>query len=549
MVSPAMDGAPGARRGADRLPDALAPVPAALIAGRDRDLLAPIAFLAPGEPPPLPAPPGRADRRELARALAAANQAYGHPRAEELGRRLADPQTRVVVAGQQPALFGGPLYTLTKLAAAARWAERLAARGEPAVAVFWISTEDHDWAELAQAAFPTPAGARVLDLGPDPAPLQPVGMRTFGPLVQAALEELGRLFPGERYRAWLERLALWYRPDARFGEAFARLAVELLGERCPLLLDAMLPVVKSAEKPILRRLVERRREVEAALAARESGLLERGHALQVRPQPGAGQLFLLHRGARRRVVWEADSRYLLRGAEGSAAPIDRLLETIEENPGVVSPGALSRPAVQDALLGTSLQVMGPGEVAYLTQAAALYPVLEVAAPHLVLRPRVLLLEERERAQLAALDPEARARLLDPGADLDRLVAGNAGEGIVEPARRRVETALAELRAPALELDPNLERPYEKTRETVERALDLFAAKVDAAVARTRAVERQRAERLRDAVLPLGRPQERVVSLAHFRGRHGEDFGARFLAALDLDPRCLQVLVLEEEGAR
>lgn len=65
---------------------------AALLDGRDRDLLAPLGFLGDFAPPALPPP--RVDRAELARGLAAANAAYGHPRAAELAGKLADPADR-----------------------------------------------------------------------------------------------------------------------------------------------------------------------------------------------------------------------------------------------------------------------------------------------------------------------------------------------------------------------------------------------------------------------------------------------------------------------
>src|SRR5512135_2458753 len=156
----------------------VAPLPAAFRAGRDRDLLEPLRFVdGTEESPELPCP--QVDRAALATALADANAAYGHPGAAALARRLADPATRVIVTGQQPGLFGGPLYSLVKAVGAQLWAERLSAAGQPAVAVFWVATEDHDWAEMSRAVFALPDGARAFDLGPDPAPLLPAGMRTF----------------------------------------------------------------------------------------------------------------------------------------------------------------------------------------------------------------------------------------------------------------------------------------------------------------------------------------------------------------------------------
>jgi len=65
--------------------------------------------------------------------------------------RLAQPGTVAVVTGQQVGLFSGPAYTVYKALHAARLAQWLTANGLPAVPVFWLATEDHDFAEVNQA--------------------------------------------------------------------------------------------------------------------------------------------------------------------------------------------------------------------------------------------------------------------------------------------------------------------------------------------------------------------------------------------------------------
>jgi bacillithiol biosynthesis cysteine-adding enzyme BshC len=520
----------------------LPPLAAAFLAGRDRDLLAPLAFLPPGElPEPAEvAPEAAATRRALAEPLAVANRSYGHPRADELARRLADPATAVVVAGQQPGLLGGPLYTFSKLLAAARWAAALEAAGRPAVAVFWVATEDHDWHEVSRATVPARGGTLDLDLGPDPEPLTPVGVRCLGPAVSDLLANLAAAMPGDRYAEWVEVLGRWYRPEARFGEAFCRLMVELAGERCPLLLDSMLPALKVAQRPVLQRLVDRRREVDAALAAADEEIGRRGHPHQVHPQPGVSPLFLFRHGQRRRVAWAGDDAFELRGGEGEPRPLAELLAAIAGNPEVVSPGVLARPAVQDAVLGTALMVMGPGELSYLPQAAPVYRVLEVTPPAVALRPQVLVLESHHLEQLAEAGLSV-AELLAPREELDRLLAERSGDDFTAGPRRRLEELLAELRAPALALDPNLERPWEKTRDHVLGALDTFAGKVRSAAARQDEVRGSRLDRLRETVLPGGRLQERVIASAHYPGKYRGRFAEAYWEQMELDGSSLQVV--------
>ncbi len=54
----------------------------------------------------------------------------------------------MVTTGQQPGLFGGPLYSLYKGLTAIRLAERLEALlKRPVLPIFWVASEDHDWDE------------------------------------------------------------------------------------------------------------------------------------------------------------------------------------------------------------------------------------------------------------------------------------------------------------------------------------------------------------------------------------------------------------------
>lgn len=515
----------------------LPPLPAAFLEGRDLDLLEPLAF-APDALQPLTAP--SIDRTDLAAGLAQANASYGHPDGARAAGLLADPATLIVVTGQQPGLFGGPLYTLSKAVAARLWAETLTAAGRPAVAVFWIATEDHDWRESTRAVFETPAGLLRLDLGEDPSPLAPLGMRTLGPAVEEALARVREALPGELAAAWLDRLADRYRPASRFGEAFARLLVDLLGERCPLLLDAMLPAVKQAERPWLERLIDRRAAVDGALAAAAGRITAAGHPLRVEPQPGLSPLFVLRGSERRRIEWQGEERWGLRGAEDEPRPVADLLERLAENPGVVSPGVLARPLVQDAILGTALQLLGPGELSYLPQLAPLYDLLEVAPPSLALRPQLLVLERHRRDKLAEL-PLALADFVAPELDLDRALAGGEAEEILGPARRRIEEALGELRARATALEADLDGPWHKTRGQIEKALGIFTGKVTGALGRRHEVVRRRAGDLREACRPDGAMQERVLSVAHFPARHGEAFVDALFEQVELDARHLQVV--------
>src|SRR5207249_7235355 len=71
------------------------------------------------------------------------------PRAVEAAAQLVDRQAVAIVTGQQAGLFGGPVFTLLKALTALKLASHLAREHHvPAVAVFWVEAEDHDWDEV-----------------------------------------------------------------------------------------------------------------------------------------------------------------------------------------------------------------------------------------------------------------------------------------------------------------------------------------------------------------------------------------------------------------
>ena len=69
----------------------------------------------------------------------------------------------VVTAGHQLQAGGGPAYFHYKILSAVRWARRITADGQTAVAVFWLASEDHDFEEIKATHGP---GGRILRMEP-----------------------------------------------------------------------------------------------------------------------------------------------------------------------------------------------------------------------------------------------------------------------------------------------------------------------------------------------------------------------------------------------
>src|SRR5688572_15276638 len=99
-------------------------------------------------------------RKKLSQALLAYAERHGAGPASLAAAARAEQEDAVfVVTGQQPGLFGGPLYVLHKIATAIELCRRMSETpgSPPVIPLFWNHSEDHDWGEVNHTFLVNPA--------------------------------------------------------------------------------------------------------------------------------------------------------------------------------------------------------------------------------------------------------------------------------------------------------------------------------------------------------------------------------------------------------
>ena len=487
------------------------------------------------------------DRPRVAMAEALVRQQQGRqaPRAAEAAARLADPKTVAIVTGQQAGLFGGPLFVLWKALGAMKAARALEARrGAPVVPVFWVATDDHDFAEIRSASLLDDAGAiRTLRYSPAEEPVgQPASRIVLDATVSALVEEArAAARPGLHKDGVLDLLASCYRPGETLGNAFARFLSALLPDL--VVLDPADPALKALMVPLLTR--EIREGSPTSRLAMEAGerLLAAGYHQQVPVRPGFLNLFVVMEGERR-ALGVRNGTVEVRGL-GRLMSIDDAVRLLESKPDDWSPGALFRPVVQDALLPTAAYVAGPAEIAYHAQIVPSYAHFGVPRPVLLPRPSVTLVEP---AQARALEAEGLG-LTDLQGDPEAVVARWAKETYPEVeaafahARETVERELKLVENALAAIDPTLRGAADAARG---RALHPIGALHEKSLRALKKRDQGRADRLRrtrDALFPGGAFQERGLSLIGVLARHGLPLLADAEGRLDPWARGHQVISL------
>jgi bacillithiol biosynthesis cysteine-adding enzyme BshC len=436
-----------------------------------------------------------------------------------------------VVTGQQVGLFGGPLFTPFKAATAVSRARQATAAGHPHAAIFWLASEDHDFAEINHVTFPAKRELRKLvypeagnEAGSGAA--RPVGGilldERITPLIDQAWELLG---PSDA----MDALAEAYKPGRTFAQAFAEFYSKVFAAQGLLVLDAAGRAVHRMGAQVLRAGIERADELHAALLERNRELETAGYHAQVAVAAQSSLLFLIDQTTGSRLALKriaptaAEPAGLWQAGRQSFSTPD-LVGILDSEPERISPSALLRPVFQDFLLSTSLTIGGPAEIAYFAQSAVLF--------------------ERILGRLTPAQPRFSATLVEPAigellrkheltlervfaessASLAQLLAARAipieGKRKLAAAGNALDAELESVEAWMGELDAGLGRSAEtaasKMRYQMNRLRRLaanFQLQREASLGR-------HADAISQALYPGGSLQERLHGAAFYFARYG-----------------------------
>jgi bacillithiol synthase len=190
--------------------------------------------------------------RDAIAGIIAAQQARRGAPAEAVAAavRLRDPETVAVVTGQQAGLFGGPLFTLLKALTALQLAEHVKSEhGVPAVAIFWIDAEDHDWEEVKSCSvLDNSLNRRTVMVGNPPgAHVEPVARVRLDATIHAAVDELAGALPQTEFtESMIASIRAAYSTGTGMVDAFGRWMESVLGRRGLVVYDSS----DAAAKPL-----------------------------------------------------------------------------------------------------------------------------------------------------------------------------------------------------------------------------------------------------------------------------------------------------------
>ncbi|MDB4694258.1 bacillithiol biosynthesis cysteine-adding enzyme BshC [Flavobacteriales bacterium] len=413
----------------------------------------------------------------------------------------------VVTAGHQLQAGGGPAYFHYKILSAIRWARRITAEGQPAVAVFWLASEDHDFEEIKATHGP---GGQSFEWNPE-------GVEKRGPVGEL-------VWTADAERSWHNWAranhidnAEWHPGPMPLADRIRKWVVEWFGDLEVLVIDGNAAELKSMAMHLWRAEWEGKG---VAPFVKEAAVKFESLFGAPQIQPRDNNLFVLtDNGSRQR----ADRWQETHGADA--------WQTL--SPEQHSPNVALRPLYQEFLLESVAFVGGPAEVSYWLLLADAFEHHEVHQPALLVRDGALILNAEASQVCEKLDwnptmmgwrgedaaNEWADQILQLQGDI-QVPFDRWSKALENHAKGIHESALPTTRATLAKMEKELKGVKKKWRKIIKQQQHEEAANISAIFDQW--------------ISPRGAPQERVLSAMALCSAIGNwsDFAQQWLESLE-----------------
>ncbi|CAM4153912.1 bacillithiol biosynthesis cysteine-adding enzyme BshC [Gillisia limnaea] len=311
---------------------------------------------------------------------------------------LSQENTFTVTTGHQLNLFTGPLYFLYKIVSAINLTSALNKEypQHKFVPVYWMATEDHDFAEINYFNL---NGKKFLWNSDQPG----AGSDAVGNLNTKGLEEVYELFSaeiggGKNAEELKELFKSAYLEHSNLTNATRYLANELFKDYGLVILDADEKLLKTEFIPYLEQEIfgQISHKTTAPVAKK---MHELGYGVQVNPREI--NVFYLANGIRERVI-ERDDTYFINETDSSFSK-EELSAELKNNPQHFSPNVMTRPLYQEVILPNLCYIGGGGELAYWFELKDFFDAVKVPFPVLLLRNSALIATSKQDQKRKNLD--------------------------------------------------------------------------------------------------------------------------------------------------
>jgi len=451
-------------------------------------------------------------------------------------------------AGQQAGLFGGPLLTLYKAIDIVKRARKLEKElVRPVVPIFWIASDDHDFAEINHTYFINKDGKlnSISYQYPEDIPVPVANIRLDDEGEYIRLKEQARAAYGETDFSdeLIRRIFAAYTSEKSITDAFAEYMTDILPDLGLVFFCPVDNEIKQLSKDFFKRLIESHFRFKQTLNETCRYLKDDNYHIQAEKKQSAVHLF--YNDPERLAIHFLDESFHF---GETRIGLSGMLDLIERHPEKFSPDVLARPLWQSYLFPVVAQTGGPSEIAYFCQIGKLFRLFDLAQPYYYPRAGATIIDKRAEELFKKYD----FGFTDLIGDIEQLVNRVAEQSFpkeieekIENFRKMFDDEFSRFENEMIVYEKELEPIAKQTYGKIDLTLNNFEKKIYSQNKKSMQAVRSRLYRLAEVLYPNRNLQERYLNINYFISKYGFDIVNHISGNLDVDTVDNQMIYISE----
>ena len=444
--------------------------------------------------------------------------------------------TFTIATAHQPNLFLGPLYFIYKIASVINLAKQIQIKN-PAniiIPVYWMGSEDHDVAELAQVTLmgkklewnPQQSGAFGRMIAKD-----------LEPLIDEIKELIGNLGDAEHIIAQLKE---YYNGKNTIATATRLFVNSIFGKYGLVIVEGDDARLKTLYSNVIEdELLNNRSEKLITPVVNE---MERTYTVQAKPR--SINLFYLKEGMRNRIEKTGENRWTVVNSSISFSE-NELKKEIASYPEHFSPNVILRGLYQETILPNLAFVGGGAEVSYWLELKPLFDYYKVNYPIILLRSSCLIINKIKSTHIKKMGFSVEELFLSSDSLIKiYLRKTSSTETKLNDLREKLEGLFNTLKEDAIAIDPTLEASVMAEKAKADKGIEAIEQKIIRAEKRKQEQAVSQIIGIKDKFFPGNGLQERIENFIPFYTKYGEGLIEQLVESLD--PLQKSFIVLSEE---
>ncbi len=446
---------------------------------------------------------------------------------------LREKDSVVIIGGQQPGLFTGPMFIIYKIITILKLSRFIQENtGTEVIPCFWNASDDSSLDQADRLGLP---GDTFDEIILDTSGISPGTRLSHVRLdishYEDVLKKMGILIPGtgkggewEKFlQGSLDFMAAGKdNKSISLADLFSHIILKLFSEWGPVIIDPSDAGIKRLGLSFLEWDIKNHAGIKKSIQEKGKSLIRAGYHAQLEPNRDVLDFFINRDGIRSRVSIEPGGKYVYREDKYSAQD---LLQIAGSEPSSVSWNVVLRPLIQDTVFPVAATVCGPGETGYFAQLGGVYRLKGIDMPVIYPRFSATIMEKKIYRYMEKIKTGKDLLALDRQDAVKKILKDSQGkdlEKVIEDLERGIVSSIDDARDRIEKNGLDALSSFDRIRRNLGKEIKVLSQKLLSALKKQSQLLVKSIDIIYARLFPDGILQERKVNIFYYTGRYGMD---------------------------